>query len=263
MEIKFCQNCGKKLALNDIFCSYCGTKQHNLDLDNDSFNDNKQYDNGNDYSSFTTKSTNISDNGVSFGEAIKLFWKNAFSLSGCSSRSEFWFSYLFSALVNIFLLGIILMNYDSLLDSLPSFRVLKVLLVLAAIIFIFNEIAYISVAVRRLHDTNLSGGLFWIFLVPFIGWVILLVLLCQPSNPDGVNKFGKRDNTMWYKRESAWIALIICAYMLGALVVHLSSIDYQVRQDDLKYEYNLHHHSKSYYDDNDDEDDSSINDDSY
>ena len=47
----------------------------------------------------------------------------------------------------------------------------------------------ISVAVRRLHDTDKSGWWYWISLVPCVGGIWLLVLLVTPSTP-GQNQFG-------------------------------------------------------------------------
>jgi uncharacterized membrane protein YhaH (DUF805 family) len=48
----------------------------------------------------------------------------------------------------------------------------------------------IAVAVRRLHDTGRSGWWILIGLVPFVGFIALIVLLAQDSNP-GENQFGK------------------------------------------------------------------------
>ncbi|PWJ21321.1 DUF805 domain-containing protein [Jannaschia seohaensis] len=48
----------------------------------------------------------------------------------------------------------------------------------------------LAVAVRRPHDTDRSGWWYWIQLVPFVGWLILLVLLILPGDP-GRNANGK------------------------------------------------------------------------
>jgi uncharacterized membrane protein YhaH (DUF805 family) len=47
----------------------------------------------------------------------------------------------------------------------------------------------ITVIVRRLHDTNLSGGWWWIQLVPSVGSIILLVFMFLPSVNEG-NRFN-------------------------------------------------------------------------
>ena len=38
---------------------------------------------------------------------------------------------------------------------------------------------------RRLHDTNRSGGYFFLALIPFVGSIILLVFMLLDSNPAG------------------------------------------------------------------------------
>ena len=43
-------------------------------------------------------------------------------------------------------------------------------------------------AVRRLHDTGKSGWWVLISLVPFVGGIVLIVLLAQPS--EGPNSYG-------------------------------------------------------------------------
>ena len=40
-----------------------------------------------------------------------------------------------------------------------------------------------AVAIRRLHDTNKSGWFLLIGLIPFVGFIILVVLLATPGDP--------------------------------------------------------------------------------
>jgi len=47
----------------------------------------------------------------------------------------------------------------------------------------------LSVAVRRLHDTNHSGWWYWIALVPIIGGLVLFVFMCMRGT-DGLNDYG-------------------------------------------------------------------------
>ncbi len=46
-----------------------------------------------------------------------------------------------------------------------------------------------AVAIRRLHDTDHCGWWILIGLVPFIGWIWLLVLYVQPGT-SGENRYG-------------------------------------------------------------------------
>jgi uncharacterized membrane protein YhaH (DUF805 family) len=47
----------------------------------------------------------------------------------------------------------------------------------------------LSVAVRRLHDTDKSGWMILLSLIPFVGGIIVLVLMLLPGTP-GQNRFG-------------------------------------------------------------------------
>ena len=47
----------------------------------------------------------------------------------------------------------------------------------------------LAVSVRRLHDTGRTGWWLLISLVPFVGWIVLLVFEVLAGNP-GPNKYG-------------------------------------------------------------------------
>ena len=47
----------------------------------------------------------------------------------------------------------------------------------------------IAVAVRRLHDTDKSGWWALLGLIPIIGAIVLIVMMCIDSTP-GINRFG-------------------------------------------------------------------------
>ncbi|MEP7379987.1 MAG: DUF805 domain-containing protein [Chloroflexota bacterium] len=58
-----------------------------------------------------------------------------------------------------------------------------------AIYAVATFIPSLAVSVRRLHDTDRSGWWLLIAIVPYIGFIILLVFLVMPSTP-GINRFG-------------------------------------------------------------------------
>lgn len=111
---------------------------------------------------------------------------NAFNFSGRASRSEFWWFQLFMMLVYAIFLYLdikpILDDPESFVLTPGSFTSPWLMLV-----FFFPSL---SVAVRRLHDTNRSG--FWVLIVflPVIGSLIYLLFMILPSNPDN-NEFGR------------------------------------------------------------------------
>ena len=46
-----------------------------------------------------------------------------------------------------------------------------------------------AVGARRLHDTDRSGWWQLLFLVPVLGWIVLIVFWCQRGT-EGPNRFG-------------------------------------------------------------------------
>lgn len=67
--------------------------------------------------------------------------------------------------------------------------VMLVISVVSLIYLLAIIIPNLAVAVRRLHDSNLSGWWLFIGLVPFVGGIVLLVFYVLASTP-GANRFG-------------------------------------------------------------------------
>lgn len=105
--------------------------------------------------------------------------------SGRARRKEYWMWTLYVTLINI--LAIILddmlgLNFELLGQDLDY----GWMYVTAGII---NFIPGLSIVVRRLHDIGKSGWFYLIILIPIIGFIWILILLCS----DGVtedNKWG-------------------------------------------------------------------------
>lgn len=95
---------------------------------------------------------------------------------GRASRKQFWLYVLFFLIV--FLILSIILNFFGNLGNILYF--------LATLAVILPSL---GIAVRRLHDFNLSGWWILIGLVPFIGPLILLVFFVLPGT-EGENLFG-------------------------------------------------------------------------
>ncbi|MDF7666154.1 DUF805 domain-containing protein [Bifidobacterium sp. ESL0745] len=108
---------------------------------------------------------NMPDYGCSFVDAIKRFFLKYVKFSGRASRSEYWWAVLF-----LFIVAIVLNFIDQALFQ-KNHTILDTIWSLA--IFVPS----ISIAVRRLHDSNKSG---WWLLLPIglivVGTVILIVI---------------------------------------------------------------------------------------
>lgn len=110
--------------------------------------------------------------GATFGQAVQRFFQKYAQFRGRASRSEFWWWYLASVIIEIVLRG---------LGSVSAiFGILGLLFGLAVIV------PQIAIAARRLHDTNRSGWWQLLGLIPIVGWIILLVWFIQREKPEGV-----------------------------------------------------------------------------
>ncbi len=101
----------------------------------------------------------------SLGDAIKVCFQKYAVFSGRANRSEYWYFALFNLLLSL-------------------------LFPLAAIALLLPSLA---VCVRRLHDIGKSGWSIFIALIPVVGFVILLVWVCQPSQV-GSNEYDCNNN---------------------------------------------------------------------
>ena len=98
--------------------------------------------------------------------------------SGRAGRKEYW---LFQ-LVHVMLLSIAGLAGDTWvdLDTNP----------IATIIFLITIIPALALGARRLHDIGRSGWWLLMWLLPVIGWILLIVWAILPSN-EGENSHGE------------------------------------------------------------------------
>jgi len=50
----------------------------------------------------------------------------------------------------------------------------------------------LAAGVRRLHDTGKPGWFLLLWLIPIVGWVVIIVFLAKAGNP-GPNQYGNPD----------------------------------------------------------------------
>ena len=106
----------------------------------------------------------------------KAFWIRSFEFKGRSTRNEYWWSYLANFIVYIALLFI-----DSLLGIKTASG--EATSPLFAIYLIAQIVPTLSIQIRRLRDSGRNWPWFFIQLIPLIGGIWMLILLCQPSLP--------------------------------------------------------------------------------
>jgi uncharacterized membrane protein YhaH (DUF805 family) len=118
---------------------------------------------------------------VTFGQAIQSGFRNFATWQGRATRSEYWWWTLFSFLVSLpFSIAAQVSSpaASSFGSSADAFGPADWLGLLVSLALLLPSIA---VLIRRLHDTDRSGGWFWFGLVPFFGAIVLFVFTLLPS----------------------------------------------------------------------------------
>ena len=112
-------------------------------------------------------------------EAYKKFWKGYVDFEGRSTRSDYWFVYLVNVLITFayFLLQAVFGGLAAATDS--SF--LAVISLILLLIFFAACLPGIALTVRRLRDAGYNWPYIFVAFIPFVGWIILIVLLCKPT----------------------------------------------------------------------------------
>ena len=112
---------------------------------------------------------------MGFTEAIASCFGQYVGFSGRARRSEYWYWVLFQMLLAI-VMGII----DAVLFHGR---------ILSTIVSLGLFLPSLAVTVRRLHDTDRSGWWILLALIPLIGAIILIIMMCMRGTAGG-NRFG-------------------------------------------------------------------------
>jgi uncharacterized membrane protein YhaH (DUF805 family) len=119
-----------------------------------------------------------------FGDAIATCFRKYADFTGRASRPEFWWFALFVFVVQLLLFGA---AGPSIANADPGETPSVVIVVLVAGLALV--LPYLAAMVRRLHDTDRSGGFVFVGLIPLIGGIILIVLLASEGTM-GPNRYG-------------------------------------------------------------------------
>jgi uncharacterized membrane protein YhaH (DUF805 family) len=104
--------------------------------------------------------------------------KNYVGFQGRASRTEFWQYVLVNVIIG-FVLGII--------DTAIKSQILGGIYDLAVLL------PSLAVLTRRLHDTDRTAWWLLLYIVIFIGWIVLIVFAALEGTP-GDNKYGPNPN---------------------------------------------------------------------
>lgn len=113
--------------------------------------------------------------------------------NGRAGRAEFWYFVLVGLIIQL-LIGVGSMAY---LDALTEAGIhpfndhgYTIFALVSSGLNLALIIPYISVSVRRMHDTDRSGWLVAIILLPVLGYIVHLILAAGKST-DGSNRYGE------------------------------------------------------------------------
>ena len=128
-------------------------------------------------------------------QSLLLAWKNAFIFKGKTSRKDFWFYQLASIILSITLnitqnlltnLQYASLPSDSLVNDFSLLSVIfavfsQIILIISFFYLLGSLIVGLSIQVRRLND--ISKKWVWIFIqiIPILGSIYYIYLMCQPS----------------------------------------------------------------------------------
>ncbi|MEO5807728.1 DUF805 domain-containing protein [Devosia sp.] len=108
--------------------------------------------------------------------------RNYFGLSGRLSRAVYWQFMLVVALLSV---AGVFIDYRLGQRVFASGRPGKALL----LVWVIHLLPFIAASVRRIHDSDQSGWLYWLIYIPVIGWIPFLGLVLAKGS-DGPNRYG-------------------------------------------------------------------------
>ena len=125
-------------------------------------------------------------NTMPFMDAMKSGLSNSFNKSGRASRSEYWLWVLGGVIFQI------TMIVGAVILGVMDIPVLPGLMMIAPILLVPGSI---TLVVRRLHDVGMSGWMFFVALIPFLGAIYLIYLFVQEGDMEE-NMYGSVPTNM-------------------------------------------------------------------
>ena len=120
---------------------------------------------------------------MGFADAVRVGFNNFFTATGRASRSEFW-GYCLCVFIISGVLGVI----GGFLEAARGTEQTWIGIIVQCFSLILS-ISVICAQIRRLHDIGKSGWNVCWGLIPVIGGIYVIYLLCKPSEP-GENIYG-------------------------------------------------------------------------
>ncbi|WP_129044781.1 DUF805 domain-containing protein [Companilactobacillus metriopterae] len=110
------------------------------------------------------------------------FWTKLFVFNSSATRKQYWIP----AIVNYLIMGIYFGasgEYKYLYPSVYQISLHSESFTATIVLFVF-WLATFTIRARRLHDTDRSNWWILIEIIPFLGDLVIFILLLLPSNPN-------------------------------------------------------------------------------
>ncbi len=126
---------------------------------------------------------------MNFMDAVKTCFNKYIDFSGRAPRSEYWWFAVFLIVGNAIAgwLDTAIFGTSTMMAGDMAFE--YSMGVIGGLFYLATLLPGLAVAVRRLHDLDKSGWWVLIVMIPFIGFIILLVWFASKGTP-GDNRFG-------------------------------------------------------------------------
>ena len=121
-------------------------------------------------------------------EAFTTAWRKSFTYGGKATRAEYWWFYLINFIA---IFGVYVLMALAAANGLVYIEGLQFVFSLLLIYVLASAFPNLSIVVRRLRDIGKKWTWMFISLVPFIGGIWFIVLMCQPS---GKYEIGQASN---------------------------------------------------------------------
>lgn len=136
-----------------------------------------------------------------------IIFKNYFNCAGRADRKTFWLFTLNAFIVVFTVMALYFLGFSSLVislknnfasttDSLSKIPLIIIILptILSITVPVLLVFPFLNLAIRRLHDANFSAWWLLLYLLPYIGGIIMIIFMCLPGT-QGPNKYDVEPGT--------------------------------------------------------------------
>lgn len=123
--------------------------------------------------------------GAPIGAAVRRFFGKYADFSGRASRSEYWW-WLLANVIIYAVLEIIANIGGGMGNASSGPSVIYIIInIILGIWGLATIVPWLALSWRRFHDTNHSGGFWFLGFIPIVGGIIVLIFMLLPPNPEG------------------------------------------------------------------------------